>query len=145
MVEEKASTIAMTKIKELTEGLKSSEKYSKHIQELGKNISDIVDNAWIWLLDDKGKFAYSNSVINDFLGYKPKELIGKSPFDLMKKKEDERYFEEMAKAVKEGDCLLNYANKNMNKQGKEVELITNMWFIFKDSKIVGVVGIDKLK
>ena len=42
-----------------------------------------VSNAWIWELDSKMRFTYSNHMIRKFLGYHPGEIIGKTPADLV--------------------------------------------------------------
>ena len=36
-----------------------------------------ISNDWIWEMDDKGVFTYTNAGVTKILGYKPKEIIGK--------------------------------------------------------------------
>jgi len=45
---------------------------------------------WLWEVDDKGLFTYSNDRVNTILGYQPNELIGKSLFDFLSLEEAQR-------------------------------------------------------
>jgi PAS domain-containing protein len=38
---------------------------------------------WIWEVDRNGMYTYVSPKVEDMLGYKPEEVVGKTPFDLM--------------------------------------------------------------
>ena len=45
---------------------------------------------WIWETDASDQFTYSNAIVEQMLGYKQEEIIGKRPFDLFAAAEKER-------------------------------------------------------
>lgn len=42
-----------------------------------------ITSDWIWEIDKKGCFSYSNPKVFDLIGYQALEILGKDPFDLM--------------------------------------------------------------
>ena len=40
------------------------------------------ENNWIWEVDKDGTYTYVDPKVEDILGYKPDEILGKTPFDL---------------------------------------------------------------
>jgi len=42
---------------------------------------------WIWETDESRAFTYTNQNIYDILGYKPEEIIGKTPYEFMTEEE----------------------------------------------------------
>jgi PAS domain S-box-containing protein len=53
---------------------KSEEQYRNLVENVGE---------WIWENDQTGLFTYSSPKVYDLLGYRPEEIIGIRPFDLM--------------------------------------------------------------
>src|SRR4051812_43781849 len=45
---------------------------------------------WVWEIDDHAVFTYSSPTVRDILGYEPREVLGKTPFDLMPTEEARR-------------------------------------------------------
>jgi PAS domain S-box-containing protein len=71
------------------------------LQASERRFKDIADCAtdWFWELDLKSRFTYCSKNTFDLLGYRPEELIGMTPFDLMPPEEASRVrriFEEIA-------------------------------------------------
>lgn len=50
----------------------------KRFDEISQTSSD-----WVWEVDKDGIYTYVSDRVEDFLGYKAQEIIGKSPFDTM--------------------------------------------------------------
>ena len=48
---------------------------------------------WIWEVNEKAVYTYASPKVLDILGYKPEEVIGKTPFDLMPPEEAKRVAE----------------------------------------------------
>ena len=45
---------------------------------------------WLWEQDAEGRFIYSNSTVNEILGYAPEELLGRCYFDFFTARERDR-------------------------------------------------------
>jgi two-component system, cell cycle sensor histidine kinase and response regulator CckA len=80
---------------------------------------------WVWEINSDGFYTYASPKVEDLLGYKPEEVIGRAPFDLMPKDEAERVaalFKEIAESRQPFSGLRNL---NLHKDGREVMLETN--------------------
>lgn len=116
--------------------LRESEEKFKSMVE---NISD-----WIWEVDKNGVYTYASPKIKDILGYKPEEIIGKTPFELMSKYETKKIakiFGEIAKKKKPFSGLENW---NVHKNGTDVLLETSGIPILDEKRnLEGYRGIDR--
>ncbi len=99
---------------------------------------------WIWEVDKNGKYTYVSPQVEDLLGYKPKEVLGKTPFDFMPEEE----------AARVGDIFLNFINKkipfrnleniNLDKNNNIVILETSGVPIFDEKGgLQGYRGVDR--
>ena len=61
-------------------------------QEVCDNFKSLVESTsdWIWQVDENAVYSYSSPKVKDILGYTPEEVIGKTPFDFMPKKEKQK-------------------------------------------------------
>ena len=68
----------------------------EEIRETRENFRSIVEttNEWIWSMNLAGELTYSNPAIEQILGYRPEEILGKKSAMLMSS-EDSAGFEEM--------------------------------------------------
>ncbi len=99
---------------------------------------------WIWEVNAKGTYTYASPKIKDILGYSPKEIIGKTPFDLMTKEDAKKLGPEFANIVKLKKSFSGLINKNKHKNGKIVVLETNgVPIIDSKGKLLGYRGIDR--
>jgi PAS domain S-box-containing protein len=95
-------------------------KYEKRFQDMAENTSD-----WVWEMDARGRYIYSNPVVEDITGYRCDEVIGKYFYDFFASENKEvlkaRIFELLAqlKPIKSLDNIL------VRKDGFEVILETN--------------------
>jgi PAS domain S-box-containing protein len=99
---------------------------------------------WIWEVDPKGRYTFSNRPVAGILGYLPEEVIGRTPFDFMPPAEAarmERLFREFADARKP---FSNLENINLHKSGRRVVLETSAVPIFDEAgEFRGFRGIDR--
>ena len=53
------------------------------LEESEKRFRDITENAaeWVWEMDAQGKYTYSSPMVEQLLGYKPEEILGKYFYD----------------------------------------------------------------
>lgn len=99
---------------------------------------------WVWEVDAKGVYTYASPKITEVLGYKPEEVLGRTPFDLMPADEAHRIgsvFKKIA-ALKRPFAMLE--NRNTHKDGHEVVLETSGTPILDASgNLLGYRGIDR--
>lgn len=99
---------------------------------------------FIWEVDENGVYTYVNSVAKELMGYEPSELIGKTPFDFMPKKEKSRVETIFKEYVEKKAKFKNIENLNITKDGKEIVLETSgVPILSKDNKLIGYRGIDR--
>ena len=99
---------------------------------------------WIWEVDENGRYTYASPRVLDVLGYAPKDVVGKTPFDLMPEDEAIRVgaaFQKIAAAQKAFAFL---ENRNLHRDGREVILETSGTPIFDDTGAYrGFRGLDR--
>ncbi len=101
-------------------------------------------NDWVWEVDEKGVYTYVSPQIEDILGYKPEEVVGKTPFDFMIPEEAKRVGEEFKKIVEEKRSFSGLENINLRKDGEEIVLETCGSPIFdKEGNFKGYRGVDR--
>ncbi len=99
---------------------------------------------WIWETDSETKFTYISQSIKDVLGYSPKELIGKAPFDLMPEDESVRVKKIASKLVSKSENIKDLENWNIDKEGRRLLMLTNgIPIIDNKGKMQGYRGINK--
>ncbi len=79
-----------------------------HVQSEAK-FRELVEASgdWTWETNDKGVCTYVSPQIETILGYKPEEVLGKTPFDFMDPKEAEKKtkaFESLARRSAKPTC-----------------------------------------
>jgi PAS domain S-box-containing protein len=99
---------------------------------------------WIWETDEHARYCYCSDKIEEILGYKVNEIIGKTPFDFMKLAESDRVSKIFNKIFEKKCSITNLENWCVHKDGHEVCLLTNGSPVTDDSgKITGFRGADK--
>ncbi len=117
----------------------------RELRENEKRFKDIVNvSDWIWEIDAKGVYTFANPSVKKILGYDPKEVVGKTPFDFMHsddKKSIAKYFLNIAKKK---ESFSNLLNRNTHKNGSVVYLETSgVPIIDEKGKLIGYRGIDR--
>ncbi|MFH2130314.1 MAG: PAS domain S-box protein [bacterium] len=99
---------------------------------------------WIWEVDGNGRYTYVSGKIEAILGYRPEEIIGKTPFDLMPKKEAERIASIFNGIVSGKNPIVDLENWNLTREGKLICFLTNGVPILDDTgNCIGYRGVDK--
>ena len=122
---------------------KQVEELLRKNKERFRNLTELTSD-WIWEVDKKGFYTYVSPKIHDMLGYKPEEIIGKTPFDLMPPDEANRVskiFNTIVASQQPFDCLENI---NLHKDGHPVVFETSGIPVFgSDGEFCGYRGIDR--
>lgn len=112
------------------------------ISELAELIEHNAD--FIWEVDKDAKYTYVNSVAKELLGYEPKELIGKTPYDFMVPKDRMKIEIQFLEIIKNKKKFKDLENVNIRKDGKEIVLETSgVPILDKDGELIGYRGIDR--
>lgn len=80
---------------------------------------------WIWEVNENAIYTYASPKIKDLLGYDPKEVVGKTPFDLMPEEEVRRIKGIFSDIVKARRPIIRLENINVHKDGRLVMLETS--------------------
>jgi PAS domain S-box-containing protein len=88
---------------------------------------------WVWEVDAAGMYTYSNPVVNDLLGYKPEEIVGKKHFyELFPSEEREARKAAAMLVFEERRPFESFINVTCNKDGEQVWLSTSGVPIFDE-------------
>jgi PAS domain S-box-containing protein len=118
----------------------------KALRESRKQFRDLVEriNDWVWEIDGNAVYTYVSPRVRNLLGYKPKEVIGKTPFDLMPEpqaKRVEAFFREQKEKSQAFEAL---ENTNRHKDGRLVVLETSgAPFFAEDGTLLGYRGVNR--
>jgi|GEM_PF-1000355 len=118
------------------------EDFSKETVE--KNQQDIIDsiNGWAWETNPDGVYTFCSTNVFDYLGYFPKEIIGKNIFDFLLPEDAKKLKHAFNEANKKKKSIKNLENWCIQKNGNKICLETNAFAFFDESgKIVGYKGI----
>ena len=115
------------------------------LQENEKRFRDIVENAkeWVWEIDASGKYTYVSPIVNEILGYKPEEVLGKHFYDLFHPDDREELKKAAFEAFVKKQSLREFVNRNVHKNGKTVWLSTGGVPVLDDKgELIGYRGAD---
>lgn len=99
---------------------------------------------WLWEVDENGTYSYASPQVEQLLGYKPEEVIGKSPFDLMPPGEAEHVASVFRGFVELRNPFSLLENINRHKNGELVVLETSGVPIFDaNHNFRGYRGVDR--
>lgn len=119
---------------------------SYEVEESEKRLKDITYSIadWIWEVNEKGQYTYCSEKVKDILRYSPKEILGKTPFDLMPKEEAKEIREIFSKLIKNKEPIKDLENWNLRKDGNLICLLTNaVPIIDENGSLKGYRGVDK--
>ena len=126
----------ITKHKSLETELQESR---KKFEEISQTSSD-----WVWEVNEEGIYTFVSDRVEDFLGYKASEIIGKSPFDTMPTQEAEIIANKFIGYVSKHKPFKNLQNINIHKNGNHVVLQTSGFPIFNNiGEFIGYRGTDR--
>jgi PAS domain S-box-containing protein len=98
---------------------------------------------WIWEVDMRGSFTFCSEKVEEILGYKPSEMVGKEIFDFMPENEIEKVRKMFLQTAFEQKAIRNFENWNLTKAGQLICVLTNGVPVFDDQRnLVGYRGTD---
>ncbi len=108
-----------------------------------RNVAETTGD-WLWEVDTQCRFIYVSESVEKVLGYKPEEILGKTPFDLMPPDEGERIGALFQGIAERGEPLIDLENWNVSKSDSLVCLLTNGVPVYDASgRFTGYFGFDK--
>jgi PAS domain S-box-containing protein len=122
--------------KQILEELKNSE---KRFQDIALSSAD-----WIWEIDKNAFYTFASGKVKQILGYESDEIVGKTPFDLMPKREAARVRQIYSQLMADKQPLVDMVNWSLSKSGRLVCLQTNAVPILDvNNELIGYRGMDK--
>ncbi|MDA3971414.1 MAG: PAS domain S-box protein [Desulfobulbaceae bacterium] len=116
------------------------------LQESEEKFRTLVESTsdWIWEVDQSGRYTYVSPRVEALLGYKPEEILGKSPLDLMLPEEAQRVGKIFGEIIGKHLPLVSLENTNLHKDGRLVDLETSgVPFFDPNGEFAGYRGIDR--
>ncbi len=99
---------------------------------------------WIWEVDQNGAYTYVSPQITDILGYCPKELIGKTPFETMVPEDADRVSKLFASIMACKKSFRAMENINVHKNGHQIILETSgVPILGSEGELLGYRGVDR--
>ncbi|MEZ5195147.1 MAG: PAS domain S-box protein [Bacteroidales bacterium] len=99
---------------------------------------------WIWEVNEKGIYTYASPKVESIIGYKPDEVVGKSPFDFIAPWERDSIKSSFLQFVKHGEPIVAIVNTNIHKNGHSVVLETSGVAVRDaDGRVCGYRGVDR--
>jgi len=119
-------------------GVKKGEIFEDDVkakEESIKKQEDLLDSipGWAWETDSKGIYLFCSDNISKFLGYDPKEMIGKSFFDTMLPEDANKSKQVFNEASMKKKPINNLENWIAHKNGKKIFFRTNGIPFFDES------------
>ncbi len=122
---------------------KKAEELLRQSEERFRGLVETI-NDWIWEVDAHGVYTYISPQIESTLGYKPEEIIGKTPFNLMLEAEAKRVGEIFDQKAQNQQILKQIENINIHKDGYEVVMETSgVPVLDGEGNLIGYRGIDR--
>lgn len=148
--------IAENTIKQKTEEIESqNEEYKQLIEELqlAKDKIELSESKFrnlvetssdiIWETNIEGVYTYISPQVENILGFKQEELIGKSPFDIMPPEDAKRISIISDNIVKSKQPFNGLETPAIHKNGNLFTFETNGVPIFDNNRIIGYRGINR--
>ncbi|MBA7705475.1 Adaptive-response sensory-kinase SasA [subsurface metagenome] len=135
-----------TSIDNLNREIAERRKAEYELKESENRFQQIVSNAseWVWEVDSDGLYTYSSPVIEDLLGYKPEEIVGKKHFyDLFVPENRDEIKRSALEKFAEKESFKGFLNANVHKNGQTVWIMTSgVPILDDDGNLVGYRGSD---
>jgi PAS domain S-box-containing protein len=116
------------------------------LRESEERYRQLIDSApdWIWEVDEHGRYVFASRKVFDLLGYRPEEVLGKTPFDLMPADEAERVAALFASIAATREPFRYLVNTNLHKDGHLVFMETSGTPVFdSNGDYRGYRGMDR--
>jgi len=126
----------ITERKRAEEALRESQKRFQALTE--------TTNDFVWEMDANGVYTYCSPQINELWGYKPEDMIGRTPFDLMIPEDRAQAIKMFRTMSKSPSSFKGLESSNWDKTGRIVMLETSgVPFFDIDGRLHGYRGISR--
>ncbi|MDQ1078209.1 bifunctional diguanylate cyclase/phosphodiesterase [Pseudoroseomonas cervicalis] len=99
---------------------------------------------WIWEVDAEGRYTFASAHIEALLGYRPEEVLGRTPFDLMPPEEAARIGTIFAGIAARKAPFSGLLNRNRHADGRIIVLETSgVPLLAEDGRLLGYRGVDR--
>ena len=99
---------------------------------------------WLWEVDARGVFTYSNHAVETILGYHPDEITGQYYLDFFYDEDKEGIKQKFHEIKKEGETLLAFEHRLIHKKGYDRIVEANVIpFFDKRKNFLGFRGIHR--
>jgi PAS domain S-box-containing protein len=140
------SVPALNFIPELIKRIIHEQDLKKALLDLEKRFKDFTENMfnWVWEIDAKGKYVYSNFTVEDILGYRPDELVGRVYQDFIPPGDKKNFFTLLRLVRDTRQPLSCFEHGLLHKDGHIVDIETNAAPIYSDDMgFLGYRGIHR--
>ncbi len=96
-----------------------------------------------WETNAKAEYTYLSNEVEKILGFKPKEMLGKTPFSLMPHYHASKHQKVFQQFQKKPKPFVQYNTKRVHKSGRIIHIETNGFPIYKKGDLVGYKGVSK--
>ncbi len=99
---------------------------------------------WVWEVDAFGRYTFASGRVEDVLGYRPEEVVGKTPFEFMDANEAGRILPVFQDFAARRAPIVELENRCRHRDGREVIVLTNgVPMISVSGELLGYRGVDK--
>lgn len=132
---------------EMVENTTEYKKEKEALLQSEERFKQVAENAgdWIWEMDAEGLYTYSSPIVEQILGYKPEEIVGKKHFyDFFTPECKEELKKGAFEVFNKKECFKSFINPNIHKNGDIVILETcGSPLINNKGNLCGYRGIDR--
>jgi PAS domain S-box-containing protein len=110
----------LTTVDEITDRVRAE----KALDESNRRFAQVAESAgeWIWEVDADGRYTYSSPVVEEILGYTPKEIVGTYFYDYFEAGKREELKNAALAVFKEKKTVQHFLNPCLHKDGHIVML-----------------------
>jgi PAS domain S-box-containing protein len=99
---------------------------------------------FIWEMDASGKYTYCSPQMKDLWGYEPRDMIGKTPFDVMPPDDRKQAIESFMSLAKAPQPFTGLEASSYDSQGRLIAVeISGVPFFDADGRLLGYRGISR--
>jgi len=135
----------VTANEELNREIAGRKQAEEALREREKRFRDIAENAmeWIWEIDASGKYTYASPIVEELLGYKPEEVLGRHFYDLFHPEDREELKKAAFEVFAQRGRFREFINRNVHKSGKTIWVSTGgVPILDEEGNLLGYRGAD---
>ncbi len=138
--------VMTTTVADLHHAILEREETEASLQRSETRFRGLVESSsdWIWELTADSVYTYASPQVEAILGYKPEEIMGQTPLDLMPPEEAKRVAKVFSRATKEGESIVAFKNINLHRDGRHIVLETSGIPVLDEAgRITGYRGVAR--